>query len=305
MKWWQSNPLSGHILEAIIHINRASDSIDFATKTDICKLYFNALNKLQIEYNQVRGTIHQGEVKSFRELITNGFPEIWQRYILKSEELTNLINLKPMILNHDILKRNKYRPGETIDKSLAKKASVEHRRLNNAYEDYLSTMSSDNQGRVMKRMAELLYVVRSNIAHGEKTPYGPDIEKVKRDEMVCSIIIPIQLTLLMLILDRPDFKLVVYGTLAPGEPNHYFLEDIKGVWKDCQISGKIKMYYDFPFFKWNPSSPKIQVNLFKSESLLKIWQELDQFEGSHYIRHIVPAFVEDNWEIAYVYEKSF
>jgi hypothetical protein len=67
-------------------------------------------------------------------------------------------------------------------------------------------MCSDNQERVMKRLAELLYVVRSNNAHGEKTPYGPDIEKLKQDEMVCSIIIPIQLALLMLILDRPDFK---------------------------------------------------------------------------------------------------
>jgi gamma-glutamylcyclotransferase (GGCT)/AIG2-like uncharacterized protein YtfP len=97
---------------------------------------------------------------------------------------------------------------------------------------------------------------------------------------------------------------VVYGTLAPGEPNHYFLEDIKGGWKDCQVSGKIKMYHDFPFFKWNPSSPRIQVNLFKSDSLPKIWDELDLFEGSYYRRHMIPAQVEGNWEIAYVYEIS-
>lgn len=304
MKWWQSDPLSGHILEALIHINRASDVIDFATKTDICKLYFNALNKLQIEFNQVRGTTHQGEIKSFKELIMNGFPKEWRNTFVKSKVLANLVDLEPNILDHSTLKKYNYRPGQSIDHTLEKKASEKHKKLNNAYRDYSTTPSLEIQVRVMKRMAELLYVVRSNIAHGEKTPYGPDLEKVKRDEMVCSLIIPIQFTLLMLILDRPDYKLVVYGTLAPGEPNHYFLEDIKGGWKDCQVHGKIKTHDDFPFFMWNPSSPKIQVNLFKSESLPKIWQELDQFEGSHYRRHMVPVFVEDNWEIAYIYEKS-
>ncbi len=304
MKWWQSDPLSGHILESLIHINRASDVIDFATKTDICKLYFNALNKLQIELNQVRGTTHQGEVKSFKELIMNGFPKEWRNAIINSKELANLIDLEPKILNHSILIKYNYQPGQSIDHTLEKKASETHKKLNNAYRDYSTTPSPEIQVRVVKRIAELLYVVRSNIAHGEKTPYGPDHEKVKRDEMVSGLIIPIQLTLLKLILDRPDYKLVVYGTLAPGEPNHFILEPPSGKWKDCQINGKIETQDDFPFFKWSPSSPKIQVKLFKSESLPKKWQELDQFEGSHYRRHMVPVFVEDNWEVAYVYEKS-
>ena len=303
--WWQSDPLSGHILEALYHINRASDLSGMPMETDRCGLYFDALNKVQIEFNQFREKTDQGEVKSFQELIMNGFPKNLRKNLLESKELASLIALEPKILNHDTLKRHKYRPGKNIDNRLREKASKEHRKLNNAYQDYFTDPSSENQDRVMKRMAELLYIVRSNIAHGEKTPYGPDLEKVERDKTVSSLIVPIQLILLKVIFDRPDHKLAVYGTLAPNEPNHYILEDIKGEWKDCQINGKIKTHDNFPFFKWNPSSPKIQVKLFKSKLLPEIWQELDQFEGSHYRRHMVPVFVEDNWEITYVYEKSF
>jgi len=97
---------------------------------------------------------------------------------------------------------------------------------------------------------------------------------------------------------------LVYGTLATGEPNHFILEGINGEWINCKIHGKIKTENDFPCFKWDPSSSKITVKLFKSEPLPDLWDELDQFEGSYYRRHMIPAQVEGDWEISYVYEKS-
>ena len=43
--------------------------------------------------------------------------------------------------------------------------------------------------RVVKKTAELLYIVRSNMAHGEKTKYGPDIDKRKRGVSVCQFLL--------------------------------------------------------------------------------------------------------------------
>ena len=99
------------------------------------------------------------------------------------------------------------------------KASEEHRRLKTAYGDLFSQRTPEVGDRVVKRAAEVLYIVRSNIAHGEKTPYGPDLEKTRRDEQVCSVVVPLQFLLIEMLLDFPSHKLFAYGTLRPGKPN--------------------------------------------------------------------------------------
>jgi hypothetical protein len=57
-------------------------------------------------------------------------------------------------------------------------------------------------------------------------------EKAERDEAVGSTVIPVQLLLVNLLLDRPDERLVIYGTLAPGKPNHNVIEDLSGDYRN-------------------------------------------------------------------------
>ncbi len=138
-------------------------------------------------------------------------------------------------MNHDTLLRDQYRPDQEIEPRLVKKASEEHHKSVNAYNTYLSQKNDEAKECVMKRVAELLYIVRSNIAHGGKTPYGPDLKKKERDEEVCKVVMPLQRLLLNILFDYPDHKLVVYGTLAPGNVNHDILSDLQGVWEDCIV----------------------------------------------------------------------
>jgi hypothetical protein len=81
-----------------------------------------------------------------------------------------------------------------ISKSLGtwSKASEVHHKLVNAYGELERAGNTEVEERVLRRAAELLYIVRSNISHGEKTPYGPDLAKKEWDESVCAVAIPIQ-----------------------------------------------------------------------------------------------------------------
>ena len=66
-----------------------------------------------------------------------------------------------------------------------------------------------------------------------------------------------------LLLDRPDERLVIYGTLAPGKVNHNVIEDLSGDYRDCAVHGRIREVDGLPYFTWAPSedslgSPAVQ-----------------------------------------------
>ena len=79
--------------------------------------------------------------------------------------------------------------------------------------------------------------------------------------------------------------LLVYGTLAPGESNHYMMKDIPGVWKTAYFKG-IVLKKDWG--KWNGypgiildnESDEIKGYVFSSRELKEHWDRLDNFEGN-------------------------
>lgn len=121
-----------------------------------------------------------------------------RRTFLRSPELQALVEYKPQIMDHKTLTLGKYRPGMPIEPKLRKEASEEHRKRVTGYLGLADNGNREIEDRVLNRAAELLYIVRSNIAHGEKTRYGPDLEKRERDEQVCRVVVPVQLKLLAL-----------------------------------------------------------------------------------------------------------
>ncbi len=147
----------------------------------------------------------------------------------------------------------------------------------------------------------MLYVVRSNIAHGEKTPYGPDLVKRERDERVCSVVVPLQLILFDLLLDWPSTKLVTYGTLAPGKPNHGPIQEIPGAWERCTVQGYVSFLEGLPMFSWNPTGPDVDAQIFLSQHLPGLWRQIDDFEGMAYKRRLITVSTPTGVAVANIY----
>jgi len=175
-----------------------------------------------------------------------------------------------------------YTPGTELNPKLRKGATEVHRRLRSAFSDV-----ELNGNKVITLAAELLYIVRSNIAHGEKTPFGADTVKSARDESVCNATIPVQWLLIDILLNSPNNRLLVYGSLAPGENNYAIIAPLEGAWQDCSVRGNLKEEGELRELIWNPNGGEVFSQLFESTQLKAHWDRIDRFEGSRYRRQLV------------------
>jgi gamma-glutamylcyclotransferase (GGCT)/AIG2-like uncharacterized protein YtfP len=289
----------GHVVDAIVHFNRARD-ITGSSAVEVARILFDGLNKLQTQWVLDRSEQNLGEVKAFQSMILDSLHGEARSDLLRSNELRSVVAFEPNILNHDILRHRRYRPGSDIEPSLFREASEVHRRLTNAFSE-LDGGDAATEDRVIKRTAELLYIVRSKLAHGEKTPSGPDLAKRDRDEAVCTVITPLQEILIDGLLCDPSRKLVVYSTLAPGQPNHQVVEGIDGTWTRSVVRGSVRRQLGFPVFTWNPSGPEVNAHLLTSADLPKWWLRIDAFEGPGYKRHLIPTTSNGEVIVANVY----
>jgi len=90
-------------------------------------------------------------------------------------------------------------------------------------------------------------------------------------------------------------RFIVYGTLAPGQPNHQVVADIAGRWFTGWVEGDL---YElgwgaadgYPAMLWRPRGKRIDVHVLESSELAQHWARLDEFEGVGYRRVLVPVF---------------
>jgi gamma-glutamylcyclotransferase (GGCT)/AIG2-like uncharacterized protein YtfP len=106
-------------------------------------------------------------------------------------------------------------------------------------------------------------------------------------------------------MDNPEARLIVYGSLAPGEANHFRLAGLSGEWHRCQIQGHMGQYRGFKSFRYEPQGPEHPAWLLASADLPRFIPELDDFEGEGYERTIIPAKIGDHWVMAQVYEGKY
>jgi gamma-glutamylcyclotransferase (GGCT)/AIG2-like uncharacterized protein YtfP len=89
--------------------------------------------------------------------------------------------------------------------------------------------------------------------------------------------------------------LAVYGTLAPGRPNHHVVAPLGGEWTDGSIQGDLLPLgwgatLGYPAFRPRIGGPSVAVQLLTSPRLAAAWPMLDDFEGVEYRRILVPVF---------------
>ena len=88
-------------------------------------------------------------------------------------------------------------------------------------------------------------------------------------------------------------RLAVYGSLAPGGPNHDQLAGLPGRWIEGTVRGELRCEgwgaeLGFPGLVLDLDGPLVGVRIFDSPDLPNHWARLDAFEGSGY-RRVVTA----------------
>src|SRR5512147_1569308 len=91
--------------------------------------------------------------------------------------------------------------------------------------------------------------------------------------------------------DAGWYRLVTYGTLAPGRPNHHQLDGLEGRWVEGRVYGTLVdagwgASLGYPALILDPGGSAIDVQVFESVDLPAHWSRLDEFEGPAYQRVI-------------------
>ena len=103
-------------------------------------------------------------------------------------------------------------------------------------------------------------------------------------------------------------RMAFYGTLRPGQENHYEVRSIAGTWSTGFVNGWV---YDitwgpadgYPGITLDAGAPPTEVSVLESDELEKHLRRLDDFEGPGYIRREIDVRLENDETVtAWIYE---
>jgi gamma-glutamylcyclotransferase (GGCT)/AIG2-like uncharacterized protein YtfP len=94
---------------------------------------------------------------------------------------------------------------------------------------------------------------------------------------------------------RTSHTLAVYGTLAPGQPNHHIVAPLGGEWTEGLIEGDLLPVgwgaaLGYPGFRPRVGGTAVAVRVLTAPLMATAWPTLDRFEGPEYQRILVPVF---------------
>jgi len=89
--------------------------------------------------------------------------------------------------------------------------------------------------------------------------------------------------------------LAVYGSLAPGQPNHHVVAPLGGEWTEGVVEGELFQVgwgaaLGYRALRPRVGGPAVAVRVLTSPLLATAWPALDRFEGPEYRRVLVPVF---------------
>ncbi|WP_428104096.1 gamma-glutamylcyclotransferase family protein [Candidatus Palauibacter sp.] len=126
---------------------------------------------------------------------------------------------------------------------------------------------------------------------------------------------PILDRLIEALLDHPERRLAVYGSLLPGENNHHHVATLAGRWLEGTVEGTLcdrgwAARQGYPGFVPGSSGDRVAVKVLESLALPDAWERLDAFEGEAYRRILAPVEMtsrtgaggETVWRVCNIYE---
>lgn len=96
----------------------------------------------------------------------------------------------------------------------------------------------------------------------------------------------------------PDTALAAYGSLRPGEPNHWVVSRIPGTWLPGTVRG---WAFELTFgpaegydgFVPDDAGSDVEVDVLIGPDVAKRWREVDDFEGPGYERRPIEVTLAD------------
>lgn len=101
-------------------------------------------------------------------------------------------------------------------------------------------------------------------------------------------------------------RLAIYGSLAPGQPNHHQLQSLNGRWSAGTVRGRLVEQgwgagLGYPALILDTDGTHIDVHVFESPDLPSHWERLDLFEGTDYVGAPTTVSTPDGWLAAFIY----
>jgi gamma-glutamylcyclotransferase (GGCT)/AIG2-like uncharacterized protein YtfP len=306
--WWKDEA-PRFLTGVLAHINQSRRRHE---SVDRCEDLFKALNKTwnaHFTYRKRKGSLTDTEVakgrsdsQAFAQLLIAGLDGEDTKRLCESESVGALAAFSPQVMNHDTLIRRDYDPRH-VTEELRNEACDEHKQLLSALGRYSQDPNGNNsRTALLKKIQQLLYVVRSNIAHSEKTARGPDRAKSKRDEEVSNLASRVVEDFFDLLFEQPSRRLAVYGTLAPGEVNETVLGSVVGDWEDGVVKGELTTKMGLARLRWDEGAPDVRVKVLTSVDLPQNYPAIDRFEGKSYTRILIPVAFGGSMMICNLYE---
>lgn len=304
MTWWRREDTLKAVLPFINASRRCGEQIER------CRSLTLAVDKASSYLQRVRQLGQPNEMenrdvslaKSIQELLLRGLSADGAHGLCRGDSVRRLAELRPHVLDHHTLLRKQYDPHYLTDE-VRDEASEEHQQFERALRRYSETPGDAAlREPLLKKIAKIVYIVRNNIAHSEKTPNGPDVAKRQRDRAVSEAMADVIDELFDLMFDRPSRRLAVYGTLVPGGANASHLAGLGGAWSDGATTGRLELPEGLHSFTWEYPGTDLPVKVLCSSQLQAHLPVLDAFEGHSYCRILVPVRLPSGLVVCNIYE---
>jgi hypothetical protein len=238
---------------------------------------FNALNLAQNAFSSLTNQMRAPEEDRFERLVLEGVSASNRKWLASEPAVGQLAQLTPLIMDMRMVRDRlrSYPAGvarDQIPKELLNSATGQHRALSSAYALWQAGQASDED--VLKQLARLLYLVRSNIAHGDKSDDPSDLRRWLRDRDVCGVALPAAAAVVEGLLNFPSQRLIADEGLRRGDQSP--LRILDGEWSRAYLNGSM----DASGLHWQTHAPSIPVSVFSSSELKKWWAPLDEFYGA-------------------------
>ena len=186
------------------------------TKQNMCQEIFQTFNRV---WNRIHASSSEKqEIRSdsakFKKLLNEilGSDEFANFIFLPS--LTELSEIYPLIHNDSVVSECNGSPfsltnADELPLEKSEQATSEHREFNDYLFRVREKTNNKNKQKFINKLARLLYLVRSNIAHGSKLQY----QGSERNEHICSLVYQVLLDLSNIILKNGLYKIAAYGEL--------------------------------------------------------------------------------------------
>lgn len=233
-------------------------------------------------------------------------PDDDQQMLATDERLQPLRDLTPLVRDQNVLNAHEYNPYTPLAPTLELEATDLHRRFNASFDKIRQGGNSEARATLLRRLSELLWIIRCNLVHGEKTRFGPDFAKLERDKTVCEAAGHAFEAVFDAVLDRPHDRLAAYGTLRTGKPGRAIMpnvpDGVAGV-----VHGYIAVDSGLPYLTpglWRVA-PEVEVEVFEAASLRTTWNVIDKYEGPSYKRcHILARLETGQFIVAQTYKTA-